>query len=221
MRGTLSNILRWLLFLSVPASVGLVLLSQPLVTTLYQRGNFTAQDTQMVAWALVWYAVGLVGHSIVEILARSFYALHDTRTPVFVGIGAMSLNVVFSFIFSAGFNRLGWMPFGGLALANSVATALEMVVLLILMRYRLHGLQGRRIWMGLLQASAGTVTMAVGLSGWIWWSEGYPAIIRLMIGLVLSGSLYLAVLWALHTHEIRSMVAVGGQYIRGAWLKRS
>ena len=54
----------------------------------------------MIAWALLWYAVGLVGHCLVEITSRAFYALHDTRTPVTVGVIAMSLNIVFSLAFS-------------------------------------------------------------------------------------------------------------------------
>ncbi len=51
----------------------------------------------LVAWALAWYAAGLVGHSLLELLSRAFYALHDTRTPVSVGVIAMSLNIGFSF----------------------------------------------------------------------------------------------------------------------------
>lgn len=215
MRSSLSSILRWLLLLSIPASVGLVILSQPLVAALYQRGNFTPQDTLMVAWALVWYAVGLVGHSIVEILARAFYALHDTKTPVFVGIVAMSLNVLFSVLFAAGFSRLGWMPFGGLALANSLATALEMVALVLFMRRRLNGLQGRRIAIGFVQASIGAFLMAITLIGWVYWSGAYPAIIRLFAGVCLGGFVYLAILWMMKTSEIRSLVTVGSRYLAG------
>lgn len=145
MRASLANTLRWLLFLSLPASFGMILLARPLVALLYQRGSFSPEDTQLVAWAFAWYAAGLVGHSMVEILSRAFYALQDTRTPVLVGIGAMSLNVGFSILFSRLFSAVGWTPLGGLALANSSATALEMVALLILMRRRLNGLDGRHV----------------------------------------------------------------------------
>ena len=130
MRSSLASSLRSVLLLSLPASLGLIILRQPLIELLYQRGEFTAHSTQLVAWALLWYAVGLVGHSVVEILVRAFYAMHDTKTPVLIGIVAMSLNVVFSLLFIALFSRLDWMPLGGLALANSLATTLEMVALL-------------------------------------------------------------------------------------------
>jgi putative peptidoglycan lipid II flippase len=93
MRTSLSATLRGLLLLSIPATMGLILLRTPLVVTLFQRGEFTPSSTQLVAWALLWYALGLVGHAMVEVLARAFYALHDTLTPVLVGAGAMSLNI--------------------------------------------------------------------------------------------------------------------------------
>lgn len=220
LRTTLSSILRWLLMLSIPASLGLVLLSQPLVATLYQRGNFTAQDTQMVAWALIWYATGLVGHSIVEILARSFYALHDTKTPVLVGIATMSLNVILSFAFSAVFDQLGWMPLGGLALANSLATALEMFTLIILMSRRLNGLQGKSIWIGIFQAFAGALGMALVLIVWLRGSADFISIIRLSVGLILGGFVYLIILWVLNVKEIRTIVVMGERFLRRTRAKK-
>ena len=144
MRASLAASLRGVLLLSMPAAVGLILLRTPIVALLYQRGEFNAQSTELVAWALLWYAAGLVGHSVVEVLARAFYALHDTRTPVIVGATAMGLNVGLSFLFVWLFSSIGWMPHGGLALANSTATALEMVGLLILIRKKLAGMEGAR-----------------------------------------------------------------------------
>ena len=141
-RRSLAGILRGILLLSIPASIGLILLRRAVVQMLFERGEFTERSTELVAWALLWYAAGLVGHSVMEVLARAFYALHDTKTPVLVGVAAMSLNVVFSFLFSDLFEKVGWMPHGGLALANSLATALEMVALLVLMRRRLDGIHG-------------------------------------------------------------------------------
>ena len=105
MRATLAATLRGVLLLALPASLGLILLRGPLVAVLFERGQFTSTPPNLVAWALLWYAAGLVGHSVVEIVYRAFYALHDTRTPVFVGAAAMGLNVVFSLLFAALFRR--------------------------------------------------------------------------------------------------------------------
>jgi putative peptidoglycan lipid II flippase len=126
MRVSPAATLRGVLLLAIPATLGLILLREPLIRFLFQNGSvFTSQSTQMGAWALLWYSAGLVGHSVVEIISRAFYALHDTRTPVIVGATAMGINLGFSFLFSWIFGKIGWLPLGGLALANSLATFLD------------------------------------------------------------------------------------------------
>ncbi len=200
MRSSLAATLRGVVFLSLPASLGLILLRRPLVALLFQRGAFDAHSTDLVAWALLWYAAGLIGHNVVEILSRAFYALHDTKTPVFVGAAAMTLNVVFSFAFAAGFARLGWMPHGGLALANSLATALEMTALFILMRRRLKGIDGSTIWRGFAQAALGTLGMGLvillwsGASGSVWLFG--------LGGVALGGAAYGLAMWVLKVPEL-------------------
>jgi len=167
LRKSLASSLRGILFLAIPASLGLILLRQPIVALMLQYGNFTETSTQLISWALLWYSAGLVGHCIVEILARAFYAMHDTKTPVLVGSVAMGLNVLLSVLFSRWFASLGLMPHGGLALANSLATALEAGSLLILMRRRLGGLDGPRVLKGTSQAVLATLAMALLLWGWL------------------------------------------------------
>lgn len=188
MRASLAATLRGVLLLALPASLGLILLRQPLVALIYQRQAFDERSTMLVAWALLWYALGLVGHSVVEIVSRAFYALHDTRTPVKIGIAAMSLNLIFSLAFSALFARLGWMPHGGLALANSLATALEMIALLVVMRRRLNGLGGGRVLSAVLRAALASLVMAGGLLIWLEWMAGRSAAL-ITLGGVVSGAL--------------------------------
>jgi putative peptidoglycan lipid II flippase len=78
MRESLATTLRGVVFLSLPASLGLLLLRRPIVSMLFERGEFDSRSTDLVAWALLWYAAGLVGHALVEIISRAFYALKDT-----------------------------------------------------------------------------------------------------------------------------------------------
>jgi len=206
MRHSLASTLRAVLLLAIPASIGLILLRTPLVALLYQRGAFTPRSTELVAWALLWYAAGLVGHALVEILSRAFYALHDTRTPVIVGVVAMALNIGFSLLFSALFANKGWMPHGGLALANSLATALESIVLILLMRKRLKGLEGRYIWQGVGMSILGTGLMAGALLGWLAvFGDGSRLVIvfgALGLGLVA----YVGLMWWSKMPELRGMV---------------
>jgi putative peptidoglycan lipid II flippase len=203
MRSSLAATLRGVMFLSLPASLGLVLLRQPLVALLFQRGAFDAHSTDLVAWALMWYAVGLIGHNVVEILSRAFYALHDTKTPVLVGTAAMTLNVVFSIAFSVAFSRIGWMPHGGLALANSSATALEMTALLLLMRQRLKGLDGGNIRRSLAQAASGVIAMSLALLLWLR-LPGSSWLIGLG-GVALGATVYLLSLWVLRVPELAAV----------------
>jgi putative peptidoglycan lipid II flippase len=208
MRASLSASLRGILLLSIPASLGLILLRVPIVTLLYQRGEFTPYSTKLVAWALLWYAAGLVGHAMVEILARAFYALHDTKTPVFIGIAAMSLNVLFSYLFSAGFKRLGWMPHGGLALANTLATGLEMGGLILIMRKRLNGMDGRRIWAGVLKFVIAAGLMGLGIWGWANLTRASSIWILAGGGILVGLVIYSFALWLLKCGEFIQFVEV-------------
>ena len=167
MRSSLAALLRAILLLAVPASLGLILLARPIVAFIFERGAFDPHSTELVTWALIWYAAGLVGHSIVEIVSRAFYALHDTKTPVFVGVAAMSLECGLEhFVFTL-VHRVGWMPHGGLALANSLATFLESFALLFFMRRRLSGLEGRNVLNGAWKALLAGGFMSAALWGWV------------------------------------------------------
>ncbi len=125
MRRTLASTLRAVLYLTIPASLGLFILRVPVIQLLFQRGRFDLGSTEAVAWALQFYALGLFAHATVEIVTRAFYALHDTATPVIVGVLAMGANIVLSLIL------VRPMGYAGLALANSLATIAEMCALIL------------------------------------------------------------------------------------------
>lgn len=206
LRASVAGSLRGILFLALPASLGLILLRVPLVRLLYQNDTyFDARSTQLVAWALLWYAAGLLGHSLLEVIVRAFYAQHDTRTPVSVTAVAMLLNVGFSFAFAALFARWGWMPHGGLALANSLATLLEMLTLLYLLRRRLRGLEGRRILAAIGQSAAGVLAMSLALAAWLRLEGTLPDLLLVPGGALLGVLVYAAVLAVLRVPELGSV----------------
>jgi len=205
LRQSLASTLRGVIFLSLPASLGLILLRGPLVAVLFQRGEFDANSTELVAWALLWYATGLVGHALVEIVSRAFYALMDTRTPVTVGAAAMALNVALSIGLSRLFLRLGWPPHGGLALANSIATSLEAIVLVMLVSRRLEGIEMARIRPGLAASLLATVAMGLGLVIWLGVSEGRPAWLVGLGGVGLGAVVYWLASLGLRSPEARQL----------------
>ena len=205
MRASLSATLRGVIFLAIPATVGLVLLREPIVEMLYQRGEFTQQYARMTAWALLWFALGLVGHSLLEILSRAFYALHDTKTPVVVGAIAMGLNIVFSFVFAYLFSMIGWMPLGGLALANSLATGLESAALFIIMRRRLNGIDETSLAKGFLIAAITSGAMGLALILWLHASSGYHVWLVGLGGILFGGLTYSLCLIALRVPEVQAL----------------
>ena len=216
MRASLAASLRGVILLALPASVGLILLREPLISLLYQRGEFDGHAVQLVAWALLWYAAGLVGHSVMEVLTRAFYAQHDTKTPVMIGSIAMGLNVVFSFMFARLFSQIGWMPHGGLALANSLATALEATALFIFMRRRLNGIEGSYIANGFLQASIGTLAMCTVLYLWLRYATAIPLWLFILGGITVGGLTYTLGSFLLRVPEIQSLLRFVQRHIQRA-----
>jgi len=190
LRASLASALRGIFLLALPASFGLILLARPIVSMLYQRGEFNATITEMTAWALLWYAAGLVGHSVMEVLTRAFYAQQDTKTPVIIGTVAMGLNVVFSITFARLFSQIGWMPHGGLALANSLATALEAGALFIFMRRRLNGIEGVYIGRGFIACLLASLGMGIGLWFWMQTTVEIARWIVTLGGIVIGGTIY-------------------------------
>jgi putative peptidoglycan lipid II flippase len=205
LRGSLASTMRSILLLSLPAALGLILLRVPLVSILFQRGAFDQRSLELTAWALLWFSVGLVSHSLLEIVVRAFYAMQDTRTPVMVGAAAMGLNVIFSLTLPGVFTSLGWMPHGGLALANSLATTLEVGVLLLLMRKRLNGLQGGYVLKGAFKSTTAVIAMSLGLVWWLGLMQTRSPWLVGLGGILAGGLVYGIVLAVLRVDELKTV----------------
>ena len=148
---------RSVLFLALPLGALLAILRLPVLRLLYQRGQFDAVSTALTAGALGYYALGLVAFAAAEILVRTFYAMRDTRTPVYVGIGAVLLNI------GLGWSLLRIRPtLGMLALAFSIANTSEAATLLWLLRLRLGELGGD-FWRAFMRMLGATLACAATL----------------------------------------------------------
>ncbi len=195
-RRTFSTAFRATLFLTIPAAVGLFILGGPLVALVLQRGELNAQSTAETAWALQFYAVALFAHSGLEILTRAFYAMHDTKTPVFVGVGAMVLNIALSLALLAPLAQ------GGLALANSIATILEMLTLLALLRRRMAGIDERTIVRSIARIAVGALAMGAALVAFASWFAPRGVLFVAVGGTALGAAVYFIVMAALRSEEI-------------------
>lgn len=155
---TLSFGLRGVLFVTIPAAAGLLALGEPVVRLLFEAGEFGPQDTAATAYALTFFAVAVIGLSGVQIVTRTFYALHDTRTPVKAGVVAVIVNTTVA----ATLLRFTPLQHGGLALAYALAAAAQLAVGLFFLRRRLPALEVRPIAASALRAGAAAIVMALG-----------------------------------------------------------
>jgi putative peptidoglycan lipid II flippase len=215
MRASLADTLRLILFLALPATLGLLLLGEPVTALLFERGQFGAGSTELVAWALAFFTLGLASHSVVEIVSRAYYALKDTWTPVWVGASAMLLNVGLNFALAALFANLGWAAHGGLALANTLATTLEMLALAWIMRRRLGGLALARVWPGLWRTILATAVMGALLLLWLRWTEAMSPWIVALGGVAWGGLVFWVAAYVLRSPEARLLPEIVVKRLRG------
>ncbi|MEC9192031.1 MAG: murein biosynthesis integral membrane protein MurJ [Pseudomonadota bacterium] len=194
---TLDWALRLVVLIALPATIGLILLAEPLLITLFQNQNFPVEDVVSSAGSLRAYAVGLLAFMGVKIFAPGFYARQDTATPVRIGVIAMSANMFLNLLFYLG----GWAHIG-LALATSLAGYLNAGGLLLMLKradvFRFHPGWPRFLFQILL-ANVSMLVFVFYCSGswseWLDWSVLDQAV--RLIFLVLAGIvIYLAVLFA-------------------------
>ena len=163
-RGSVSRGLRMMLMLNVPATVGLMVLADPIVALIYERGMFNPLDTASTAGALMFYAPGLLGYSAVKIASPTFYALRDARTPVIVSVVSIVANLAMNLVL------VQTLGFRGLALGTAIAALFNAIALLWLLRRRLGGLDGRRVAVSLAKISLASLAMGVAAhftAGWL------------------------------------------------------
>ncbi len=155
-RRTMARSLGIAMLLTVPSSVGLVVLGPSMIGVVYERGAFHAQDTHQTAVALSCYALGLASYSALKILAPAFYALNDARTPMLVSLGSIAVNYGVAYFLV---KRVG-MGHAGLAFSTSMVSIFGSVALFLALRRRIGGMEGRR-----LSVSAAKICAAAAVMG--------------------------------------------------------
>lgn len=231
-RDAMSGALRFIMIASIPSAIGLIFVGQPLIKLL-ERGAFDASASALVYSTLQFFALGLVVHSALEVVARSFYADKDTLTPLWAALGGATINLIGSFVLSdfqaaesAGFYNLvaAQYPFlslqpvtgnvGGLALANSLGVAFEVTSLLWILRRRWQGINEDMLTRTTLKTLAASLAMipAFLILNMAWDRLGLAdrgivfdvALVALEAAAGLAVFLIVAIL--LKMHELRTMV---------------
>ena len=130
MKRTILFTFRMVAFVAIPATVGMVVLAHPIVEVLFQHGRFSAADTAPTAVALAFYALELFSISSVRVVVPAFYALHDTKTPVRSAFLALLVNIVLNWVL------MHPLKHGGIALATSIASTVNLVQLVFIFQKR-------------------------------------------------------------------------------------
>ena len=210
MRQIFADSLRILLILGLPFSVLFAILGQPIVSFLFERGILGDEGTLFVSWALLFYALGLVPLLALEVVARTFYALSDTLTPVLAGGVQIVIMWLLSLWFSQTiFPQMGWLPLGGLALGFSLSNVVEVLLLLWLLRRKLGGIQGHSLLNGLWRRSVATLLMAGGM--WLVrsWLGDTAVLIQLVLVSGVGGAIYILACAGLRLEELNRLWQYG------------
>jgi len=147
--------LRSVFFITLPSAAGLMALKVPLVRFLFEQGKFTQEATMATATAVFFYSLGIFAYSGIQILNRTFYAIQDTRTPVSIGICTILINIGLNLAL------IGTMGHGGLALAYSIAGAFNLVLLMVVLKYKISGYGGCSIACSFLKSMFAAVVMGI------------------------------------------------------------
>jgi putative peptidoglycan lipid II flippase len=158
LRHTFSEGLRLLWFIVFPLSVGLMVLSEPIVRLLFEWGAFDDLATQMTAIALFYYSLGIFAHAASAMLVRVYFALQDTATPVKLGLWVAGLNIVLNLIL------VRYLAHGGLALSSSIAAMASSLLLAYYLRRRLGQLDGRRILISAVKFAVASLAMGLAVT---------------------------------------------------------
>jgi putative peptidoglycan lipid II flippase len=207
-RSELARAIRWAMLLTLPSMVGLMMLAEPIISVLYQHGKFDAFQAGEAAGALRFYAIGLASYAALKVLVNAFYALERRKTPMLVSFLAVGLNLLLNWLFTF---RLGW-GHRGLAFSTGCIATFNFLLLYLLMRAQLKGLESRRFLILLAKiaaASAALIALCAASSHWLladWQHQALlPKIAALLATVVAGVGLFAACGILLHIEELKEL----------------
>jgi putative peptidoglycan lipid II flippase len=202
-RRAVSGALRAVLTLALPAAMGLLVLGRPVIQLWLERGEFTAQSTDLVYYALQFYAVTLIAHSMLEVVVRAFAAQQDTLTPLIVSFFTTALNVGLALWLARPIAE-GGLEHGGLPLANGIAVGVESLIGLTILGVRWKGVDGKRILLDAGKAGLAALVMGAAVTAF---KAAVPLdpLLTLVVGGALGVLAYAATALLLGIQEIRTI----------------
>jgi putative peptidoglycan lipid II flippase len=216
-RAELARAMRLMFLLTVPSTIGLMMLAEPIISVLYQHGKFDAHEAAQAGGALRFYAIGLAGYAALKVLVNAFYALDRRKTPMFVSFLAVALNLLFNWIFTF---QLHWGHLG-LAFSTGCVATCNFLVLYVLMYRQLSGLELRRMFIMLGKtaiAGAALAGVCAASTHWLlsdWATQAFVRKTSALLGTVtVAGLIFLAVGAALRIEELNELIGAVHRRLR-------
>jgi putative peptidoglycan lipid II flippase len=216
-RSELSRGMRLAFLMTIPSTIGLMMLAEPIMSVIYQHGRYDAYQAGQAAGALRFYAIGLSGYAALKVLVNAFYAIDRRKTPMFVSFSAVALNLLLNWFFTL---HLGW-GHRGLALSTACIATSNFLILYFLMRRQLTFLET-----GAMVALLGKLTVAGAALAGVCWLGGHflladwatqpfwPKLASLAATIVAAGLIFLLVASALKIPELRDIIAAFERRLR-------
>jgi putative peptidoglycan lipid II flippase len=189
--------------------MGLIVLRRPIINLIYGHGQWTHGDTEQTAFALIFFAIAIGPLSLTEVLARMFYAMKDTLTPVRIAIFAVALDAILSVFFVHVFPRSSGQ--GGLALATAIASTVQVIWLTLVLEPRLGGFGRESLLVTFRVAAFASFVMGMLLYVVldplvaIFAQHGLGALLTVSIGIGLGAATYAGVAYALQAPELQAV----------------
>jgi putative peptidoglycan lipid II flippase len=204
--------LRIVSYITIPATVGLMVLRVPIIRVLFEHGKFAASSTELTARALLYYSVGLPAFAAVKLLVPAFYSTQDTRTPVKVAFYALVVNIVLNAVFLKSFFQT--FQNGGPALATAIAAYFNFIMLFIVFRQRFGRLGTFTILFSLAKMSVSSALMGVSCYAMLRFSRFevrthfWPQLLLFTAMITGATLIYIAITWLMRCPEVEEVWGV-------------
>ncbi len=158
-RNTLSSSMNLVFLMTLPSACGLIVLGEPIIRLIYERGKFDAAATTMTAYALSGYSIGLTGYAAIKVLSPAFYAMDDAKTPMIIALASIVVNTLASYFFLQLLTPYGYGHIG-VALATSIVALVNFFALALLMRKKIKRLNGKEIISAFVRIAIASAVMS-------------------------------------------------------------
>ncbi|WP_312654560.1 murein biosynthesis integral membrane protein MurJ [Proteiniclasticum sp.] len=201
LKKTLSESISSVNLLVIPATIGFMIFSEPIVAMVFGRGEFSSEAQVLTSAALFYYSLGMLGFGLSEVLSRAFYALQDTKTPAIYSAIAVTINIVLNIILSS------FMGISGLALATSISALISTVLLFLNLRKKIGFFSLRNMMISLLKIITASLGMGVvSKLTYINLSMNISQNLSLVISIALGVMLYLILIYCMKIEEVNVLI---------------